>query len=387
MQARRLETYLSNLLMDVPLARGQDDARTRLDTLTNAAVCYPVFRDWRSPVMTWIDEALALCETFADTETAALLGIRRAVVLMRTDDLDGALHQLLAVDATATECAPRIRCYANATRSRVRTRRREFDLAEDAQQAAATWTVPPDDWIAILPALARGELLVERNEEEPAQRVLRAVLKQLPDEMLEERVQVLHLLGFIAISQTDSKRALHLLDAARQLVTVAAVWSEVIPIQLVVANLHLAHGHPKRAERLLTEALALCRQHQQPTWEPLVHVGLARARASRYHVSDAVEATLKAATLFAQQGNGLAYVSMISYVSRLHEQAHNFQEAYRVLALGVSIAKRLGLSGAEQLFRVQIATLRDDTLGPQRFDQMVQAMLDAHARQARACEM
>ncbi len=375
MREERIKQHLTELLMDVPLARGQGDDSQRLCALCNAILFYPTFRDWPSPVMEWINEAQQLSEMLDDTETAVLIGIRHAVVLMRTDSLDSALRQLEIAQTIPRDIDARLRCYAAVARSRIYTRRQEFDLAQSALEEAAAIPVEASDWITLLPDIARGELFLEKNEIVPAQRLFLSVLKQLPLEMVEERVQVLQSLSFIYITQIHPKSALRYLDEARQVLRGAGIWSEVIQMNLVVANLCIPLGKTKRAERLFLEALELCQQHQQPTWEAVLQLGLARSRFSRRAFQDAVEASLKAAVLFAKQGNAVGYVSMITYISRIHREDHNHREAYRVLALGVSIAKQLRLPTAESVFRVQINTLRNELLGPEKFDRMVQEMV------------
>jgi tetratricopeptide (TPR) repeat protein len=381
MREEQVKKILSELLMDVPLARGQENRQLYMDALYKAAVFYPVFQDWPSPVLQWIDEAMQLSGELNIPKAETVLGIRHAIVLMRLGDLDGALKQLDKFESNQSVSGDRIICYATATRSRIHTRKEEFDLAHASCEKAVGIRVSKNDWISLLPTIASGELFLQKGELNPARRVFLHLLKELPLKMIEERVQVLQSLGFIYIAKADPKKAARYLKDARRVLTAAGVWSEVIQMNVVIGNFEIAFGKPKNAESLFNEGLKLCQEHQRPTWEPVLQMGLARTKASQHLFQDAIETTLKAATLFADQGNVLGYTSMINLISGIYLQQENYKESYRFLALGLSIAKHLNLSMAENLFRDQINTLRNKHLKPKKFDAMVREM-SQEAREA-----
>nr|UUL70760.1 hypothetical protein [Vitiosangium cumulatum] len=106
-------------------------------------------------------------------------------------------------------------------------------------------------------------------------------------------------------------------------------------------------------------ALRALEAARQPGMPPRVRLWEATTRARvhvRQHAFDEAERAL------AEAG---------SYV---HEAGDN-PEAYRTLATGLSIARRLGLASAEALFRIQVNRMRDVVLGPERFDRMVEDLL------------
>lgn len=374
------QEFLNNLLLDLPLARGalergQISPADYLAALREAILWTPVFRDWPSPVPGWLAEFDQLNATVQDRDSAALIGVRRAVVSMRLGELEQALA---ALDAVQTE-QPSLRCWQLVTRSRVLTRQHTFPAAQAALEQASTIRLEQADSVAMLRQIARGELELEQNDP-AAQRNLSAALEQLPAELIEERVQLLQALGFLAIVGVDVRAALRALDEARQILRGAGVWSEVIQMNLVVGNLLLTTGKTSEAQRLLAEGLELCRQHDQPLLEPVLRVTLARAQVGGGDYAAAVRASVDAANQFAQRGQAIGYISMISYLARLYQEQRDFKQSYRTLATGVSIARRLRLFGAEQMFRTQIDLLRSEVLGPVRFDAMVEEMI----RQAKA---
>ncbi len=376
MADERARTFLNRLLLDVPLSRGTGEPRGRLAALTEAALYTPAFMDWPSPVPGWLDEAEPLARELGESETAMLLQVRRAGVRMRQGDLNGALAALDQATA-AGELTPRLRCYAAATRSRIHTRRADFAAAEADLAEASAVPLPGADWIAALPAVAHGELLLQRNKLEPARAAFSAARRQLSEELVEERVQVLQSLGFIRIAQRDVGAAERLLDEARGLLDAAGAWPEVLQMAAVVASLRIARGRHAAAEPLIEEALAIAREQGLALWQPLLELASARARLGRQAFAEARDAALRAATGFAQRGDAVGFFAMVSYLSAIHQQADHPAEAYRVLALGVSIAKRLGIAAAEGALRAQIETLREQ-LGAERFDAMVQELLERH---------
>jgi tetratricopeptide (TPR) repeat protein len=377
MADERAHELLNRLLLDVPLTRGAGEPRAHLAALVDAALFTPVFLDWPSPVPGWLDEAEALARQLGDGEAAALVAIRRAAVRMRLGDFDAALAALatLPQGPAAGEATPRLHCYAAVTRSRIHTRRADFPAAEAALAEAAAVPLPRGDWAAALPAVARGELHLQRNDLEPARTALTAARRELAPELVEERVQVLQSLGFIRIAQRDAAAAERLLDEARGLLEAAGAWPEVVQMAVVVANLRIARGRAAEAEPLLTQALGIAREHGLTLWEPLLEMGLARAGLGREAYAEAQDAALRAAGAFARRGDAVGFFAMVSYLAALHQEAGEPAEAYRVLALGVAIAKRLRVVAGESALRAQIEALRE-RLGGERFDAMVQDLLD-----------
>jgi hypothetical protein len=106
-------------------------------------------------------------------------------------------------------------------------------------------------------------------------------------------------------------------------------------------------------------------------------MGAARARASAGDLAAATAEALQAAMAFAQRGSVLGYMGMIAYLHNLHLEAKEFREAYRILATGLSVAKRLKQPGAEHLFRALVNRQRDQIMGAASFDKMVEKMIRA----------
>jgi len=371
-------SYLTDILMDVPLARGQGNPIDHLTALLEASLFYPVFQNWQSPVDSWLEEAEKMAQALKDSEVLALLGIRRAVIMMRRNELDSALTQLDRV-----VCPPSLvdcQVWSAVTRARILTRQQKFEAAQQALNGLPK--LPPDNWIAPLPLVASGELQLEQNQIDSAEMILKQSWTALPDHLVEERVQVLQSLGFIAISRTDIKMAFTYLDQARQILRGAGIWSEVIQMNLVVGNFHISLNQPRQAKPLLEEALALAREHQQPQFETLVQLGLSRLKIAQGKFDEAINANLQASTLFAQQGNVLGYTSMIVQITRIYIHQKRFAEAYRTLVTGLSIAKHLKLTRVEAMFRSQIDTLRDEIMGQEAFNKMVDQEL-SRARSAK----
>jgi len=370
-----VKSHLSALLADVPIARGLGDRHFYLAALYRAVQYFPVFRDWPSPVAQWLDEAQRLARELGDADAESMVSVRRSVVLMRQGSLEEALEALDAVES-AGEPGTRERVYAAAVRARIQTRRHDFEQARQALEHTHAQELASDDWVALQPPIARAELSLELNDVDAAHGQLLGLARRVPTELVEERVQVLQSLGFVYISRADLKKAVPCLDEARRLLRGAGVWNEVVQMDLVLGNFYVSLRKRGKAQRLFEEALELCQTQDLSEWEPVLQLGLARAKAARFDIGGGVEASLKAATLFARSGNALAYTSVISFIARLRREQGDYREAYRTLALGVSIAKRLKLAAAEAVFRTQIDQLKNEDLGSERFDAMVREMLN-----------
>jgi hypothetical protein len=363
--------FLNDALISIPLARGSGTAEEYLDALLHGILCFPVFMGWPSPVDEWLNEAERLSGQLADGERRALVLIRRAGVMMRRLELDEALAELERARALCSRGSP---CQAREalTRARVHTRQHQFDRARQSLDEAF---IKSGDEHWALALVARGELQLEMNLDEAAA-TLKAALGHLPPELVEERIQMLQCLAFTAIAKMDAKSALSYLDRARQMLRGAGAWNEVAQMNLVVGSFELSHGRIPAAETALAEALQICGQYPQPALEAALRLGLARLRAAGSDVESALAEALRAAQLYAQQGNSLGYVGVISYLHTLYLQEHNYVEAYRTLATGLSIAKHLKLPVAENILRAQVNRMRDETLGPAKFDEMARIMIE-----------
>jgi tetratricopeptide (TPR) repeat protein len=374
---QKVRELLEEILTDVPLAREHGTPDVRLAALLRAALFFPVFRNDPAPVVTeWLDEAERIARELQDKESLTLVRIRRAVVLMRRNELPAALWELDALRADGlSDVSDPARGWEAATRARVQTRLQDFAAARQALDEAAAVRLDEDVWVAPLVRLARGELQLETNEVHPAETTLRAVAKSLAFELIEERVQVLQSLAFLRITNVDAPAALRLLDKAREILRGAGAWSEVIQMDLVSGQFLLAAGRAGEAEERFTEALELCETSPQPQLEPVLHLGLSRARAAGGDLRQAADACVRAAVLFAEQGNHLGYLSMISVLHSLQLEERDYPSAYRTLAIGLSLAKRWRMPLAESLLRSQVERMRNEILGPEEFDAMVREMI------------
>jgi tetratricopeptide (TPR) repeat protein len=375
MMEERVKEFLTELLMDVPIARKQSDKRSFLDVLMRAVLFYPAFRESAPVVIIWAEEAAHLSQALGEAEAGLFIEIRRAVIDMRLLNLDEALRRLTELPSRWPDMSDRGKRWRAVTLSRVHTRRQQFDLAAQFLSEASGFRLDEQDWVAVLTTVARGELQLERNEVATARDSFLTALYGLPFELIEERVQVLQSLGFIYISEADAKNALLYLDQARQLLIGASAWSEATQMSLVVGNLKLTFGEVEQARQIFTEALDVCEQYPQPELEPMLRLGLARAEQGEGKYESAIQSVLEAAKLFANRGQALGFIAMILYLSRIHLEAKNYREAYRTLATGIAVAKHLSLPGGEAIFRAQVNSLREDILGPEKFDEMVTDMI------------
>jgi tetratricopeptide (TPR) repeat protein len=367
------KAFLTELLMDVPITRAQGTAQERLQVLERAILYTPVFQNWPSPIDEWLAEAEDISSEQHRTDALATVMLRRAVVQMRRLEYDAALAELERVRDSVGPLSPAHLTWHTATRSRVLTRQQQFDKARQALSDVAS--IRQDGWTSLLPSIAEGELQLEANEVDAASKTLRRALSLLPDELIEEQVNLRQLLGFVFITQANAPRALHYLDEARKILRGAGAWMEVTQMNLVVGSFHVAAANHTAAELRFTEASQLCRLYPQPHLEPLLQVGLARSKAVGGRAEEAVGAVLEAATLYARQHNVVGFVSMIVLIGNLYAQSKNYAEAYRLLAIGLTIAKRYQWLVVERVLRGHIDRLRNDVMGPRDFDEMVQQMI------------
>lgn len=374
----RTRTFLTKLLMDVPIVRKQGTPEELLAFLERAIVFYPVFRNWPTPVDGWLTEAERLSRDLNRVDALATVMLRRAVVHMRRLDYDAALSELERVRQSVPHLSPAHLTWHSVTRTRILTRLHEFDRARQALSEIAS--PPPAGWIAPLPLVTQGELQLEANEVDAAGKTLRRALSVVPFELVEERIQVLQSLGFVFITKANAPQALQFLDGARQMLRGAGAWIEVEQMNLAIGGFLDAAGDQAGAQALFEEALELCQQYPQPPLEPLLRIALARSKAAGGRGEEAVDAVLKAARLYAEQGNVVGYVGMLVLIANLYIQQQNYAEAYRILATGVAIAKQRNWAPVQDLLRVHINRLRDDVMGPARFDAMVREMIDQTRR-------
>lgn len=370
----RARAFLSELLMSVPLARGQGDKAARLAALERAALFTPVFAGWPSPVDAWLDEARTLACEQGESATLTRLALREAVLLMRRRDFDRALAALDRLETGDREPGPGERCWLLATRARIQVRQQAFDAAQATLELLAGPRV--DGWTGWLPQIARAELQVERGELALGAASLRTALLGLPQEMVEERIQVLQSLGYVLIAQVQPRAAREQLELARRLLRAAGIWSEVMQMELAVGSLHAACGDAASAQACFGSAADLCERYPQPELEPLLGLGSARALAALGQGEAAVAVALEVAKRYAQQGSVIGYVSMIVFISALHSDAGRHDEAYRALVTGLVVARQRGWAVVEQVLGARIAHLRDAVLGPERFDAMARELVD-----------
>lgn len=359
--------FLKALITDVTLARKSGDHQRYLRALTAGVLYYPVFRDWDSPVDHWLE----YLEDNLHGEPRALVETRHAVIAMRRGNLEEAEQQTARLVRCGTA---RLRCWALLTSSRIETRMQNPAAASRTLHDGLSTELPREDWIASIKPVAEGEWFLESGQTRPAIEAFRLALRVLPAELIEERIQALQSLGFAHISQADHAAAADALNQARELLLGAGIWPEVIQMDLVVGNLYLGQGRKNAARELLEEAAILSEKWPQPLLKPLIEISQARLHATLKDFSSAIVSALKSAAAFAEQGNAFGYFTAITAISNLYLQDRNFEEAYRTLVAGISIAKRALRSSIEAGFRRQIESIQS-MVGPERFDAMIRAML------------
>jgi tetratricopeptide (TPR) repeat protein len=370
---QRVRSFLSDLLMDVPILRKQGSPEQYLGALQRAIFFHPVFPNWPGPMDEWLAESERLSREMNRADTLATTLVRRAVVRMRHLEYEEALAELNQLE-TAVPALPLIHTlWRDVTRARVLTRMQQFDEARPILDGV---TASKDHWFAALPVVARGELHLEANEIDAADGALLEAWEALPFELVEERIQVQHLLAFVRIVRADVRAALQHLDIARRMLRGASAWIEVAQMNMSVGSLLVSAGDQYAAQRLFEEGLELLSQHPQPQLETLLHMALARSQSAQGHTEAALQATVQAAQLHAKAGNLVGFVSMIVLMANLLIDAQRYQQAYSILVTGVGIARHRKWPVVESVLRTHINRLREDTMGTTRFDSMVQKMID-----------
>lgn len=370
--ASRVSGLLSDLLLDVPLARGQGDAAVLLHTLERAVRLTPVFADALTPVDGWLAEAEALARDPLQPRTLARLTIRMAEVHMRRGQLATALQALADAETQAPVMDEEERTWLRATRARVWVRQQRLaDAARELETLdAASWRV----------LVAVGELALESGDLPRARDTFSRTLSALPWQQVEERIAGQQSLAFIALVRGEPVVAVRHLEAALDGLRAVAYWPEVIATSVTLGGLHTALGHHGVAQRLFAQARELSERHPSPPWEAFGQMGVARLNALQGRTDAAVQAALDAARRLARQGSLVGYVGMLVFVARLHTDAGQHDQAYRALATGVAIAKHRAWPQVERLLREKIDHLRNEVMGPADFDAMVQRLLDeAHS--------
>ncbi|MFN7121111.1 MAG: tetratricopeptide repeat protein [Hydrogenophaga sp.] len=363
-----MSRLLSDLLLDVPLARGHGDAAVLLHTLERAARLTPVFADAPTPVDGWLKEAEALAREPLQPRVLARLAIRTAEVHMRRSQLAAALQALTSAETHAPLIDEEERTWLRTTRARVWLRQQRLaDAARELEALdAVSWRV----------RIAAGELALESGDLPRARDTFARLLPALPWQQVEERIPGLQSLGFIAIVRGEPVVAVRHLEAALECLRAVAYWPEVIATSVTLGGLHTALGHHGVAQRLLAQARELSERHPSPPWEAFGQMGVARLNALQGRTDAAVQAALDAASRLARQGSLVGYVGMLVFVARLHTEAGQHDQAYRTLATGVAIAKHRAWPQVERLLREKIDHLRNEVLGPAAFDAMVQRLVD-----------
>lgn len=369
---------LRAMLGDVPLTRGAVERgnapeQQYVSALARATLFYPVFQDWPTPVHVWLEELERLAALNGDTELTHIAQVRTAVVKMRLANFADASEILANVASDApSNC---VHHWLAVTRARIATRTGKLEDADAFLDEARRIPVDAEHWIASLIDLANAELLLERDEIEDAEEAFLHALAHLPTELVEERLQALQSLGFIYITHADAGNALKYLGDARGMLRGAGIWPEVIQMNLVLGALNIPLGNIAAATSLLDEALAMAHEHELTQFVGVLKVMLARAHSATGDSNAAIAATLDAAGVFAEQGQAVSYMGMITFLSELFLRRNDFEQAYETLLTGVSIAKRLRLPKAERALRSRIERLRQIVLGPRKFEAMVVGIL------------
>lgn len=376
MKAEEIREFLSNTLIDIPLARKQPEEQT-LTALFRGCIGYPVFPDQHSAVPAWLQEATPLAQRI-DQISYDLLRVRRAVVAMRLRDLNGARGEAETVIAESSDS--RVLHYAHLTLARVLIRQQQFDDAHQHLKQALAAHIAKDDWLCGHVNVAQGELCLEQDETEPARAAFDNALTLLPGWAIEERVQSLQSLAFIASGKLEPKRALKYFQDAAELLEMAGIWTELVQMQLAIASLLLTRGRGNEAVTLFQQAREVCLTHGIKQWLTPIEVGLARATRSTRSPGEARNQTMDFASQCAKRGDTSGFISMILLIAGIDTDQKDYESAYRVLAVGQSISKYLKLPTAVTIFRAQINRLRDELMGDEEFKKMAEKLVDETKR-------
>lgn len=360
--------FLQARLVEVALFRSQGSPADRLQSLLHAVLSLPVFPDWPSPIEDWLDELRRLASEVRDDEALALAQLRQAGVHLRRLQWEAARDCLDSLQLPRGPAADRLLNLQAATRSRLFTRLHRFDEARQALRDLPE--IPPNDWASLFPEIAEAEWCLETGANPEAVRRWEKVLTRLPDELIEERIQIHQCLAFAASSAADAPGAQKHFQLARELLRGAGVWPEVIQTDLVLGSFAANAGELDQAEALFEEGLELVERCQRRDWEPALRLGLARARGA-LDPAAAQKDALAAAHTFGERGQALGFLGALILVHQLQVADRDFESAYRTLAVGLSLARRWNTPFITPILRRLVNTLRDQTLGPQAFDAMV----------------
>jgi tetratricopeptide (TPR) repeat protein len=373
---------LEEILFSIPLLRRQGQPGDLLGALLRGIQCFPVFAGWDSPVDGWIAEARELARQIGDEEAAFLVETREALVRMRRLDLESAEAHMRATLERFAGRSPGEQVAGASCLSRIFTRRKQFDSARAAIEGLPA--LPADDWHGLLPVLAQAEWLLETGANQEAVSEFALVGEKLPAELIEERIQVSQCLAFAAIAEADVRMAIRWLDEAREMLRAAGVWPEVIQSNLTIGSLFLGGGlggrGAARAKALFEEALEIGRQHQRTEWEPVLKLGIARAEGTQ-DPAQAIRSALEAARAYANRGLGLGFFGVVVLIHQLQLQNRDYAGAYQTLAVGLSLARRWNVPFMTQILRAHVNHLRDEVLGPRRFDELAAKLAEAWKRE------
>ncbi|MEC5397625.1 hypothetical protein [Uliginosibacterium sp. H1] len=339
---------------------------------------YPVFMDWPDPVEGWLADATTLAQTLGESEAAEMLAVRGAACAMRRLALDDALARL----AKLAPASLRARAYRAATQARVLTRLQRFADAKAALDTADAQALTSDDWLLAHLSLAEAEWMLESGQQQAGAALPPAlparfagVLRRLQPQQLEDRLQALQALGFLAIAARKPLDAHGRLDEARRLLQGLAVWPELVQMNIACASMLTMLGQDEDARALLEEATAIDTAHLGDKWSPLCRLSLARSDMARGEFQQCLQQALQSAAGFARHGNGLGFAAALGFAARTWEARDEAIEAYRILSLGIGIARALKAAAMEQFVVTQMEALKA-RLGPQAVTRISQALLD-----------
>jgi hypothetical protein len=377
LRSDRAKELCTELVIDVPLARSSGSPEIRLAALLRGALFFPVRFGWTSPVDGWLKEARALAEELDDREGRATVAARHAVVAMRLLRFESALQELDAATRFGASQATAI--WIAATRVRVLVRAHRLKEARVVLDR-----VEPDGhahWSRDLPALASAELELEGGGWESAERMYTALVDKLDERLIEDHIDVMQALGFCRLAVRDVAGGARRLHQARGILAALGIHSEVAQMDLALGHLYLVLDDPAHSRFLLEEARELAAGLTEPgaigvELARLSEVGIALAHAQRHAPDQARAAAARAAALFGRSGSAPGYVAMLLLVTSLYENDRDYRSAYRTLAVGLAVARNLGLAQTELRLQREITRLRNEVVGRDRFDALVRELFD-----------
>jgi hypothetical protein len=364
--ASRVKEQLETILAEVDVARktAGEDPMGLAEALENALEAYPAFLENASLHDGWAAEVAQILPDHEHVaQITADLAVRQAMIAVRRGDAGGALTILDAANIPNWTVPPRLR--AATTRSSALTRLQRLDEAEaPLKEAEALVGQVPYDWPhgRALVRVARAELAVARADAS-AWELAHQALFATPEDSLEERLQLHQMLALLYVAKGDVNGALGQLHSAREIVEGCGAGVELLQLLLACGGLRLAAGDLRGSNRDFDEALRLAAENPSAELMSLVRIGARDVAATRH-----------AAEAFARRGV-LGYMGMIAYLHSRYLDAEELREAYRILATGLAVAKRLEHPGAELVFRALVNRQRDEVMGAAAFDRMVETMM------------